>query len=48
MFWNWTEMDVAALSLAWPAASGRRGDTVNSELAEHQMENRSQGENLVL
>lgn len=40
-------MDVA-WNLAWPAASGRRGDTVSSELAEHQMENKSQGANLLL
>lgn len=41
-------MDGVAQNLARPAASGRRGDSVNPGLAEHQMENRSQGENLFL
>lgn len=40
-------MDIA-WNLPWPAASGRRGDSVSPELAEHQMENRSLGENLFL
>lgn len=47
-FWNRAEMDVAAQNLAWPAAPGRRGDSVSPELSEHQMENRSQGENWFL
>lgn len=41
-------MDVVAQNVAWPAPSGRRGDSVSPELAEHQMENRSQGGNLFL